>query len=466
MKKIKILSILMLFFVGLFFVGCEKDFEDKSDKKVDVEFGIVDAMQLKSDGFDIECEYENAVKAEIVIDGTTYTPNLIVHANGNLYTEVLKLESGLHTVTSFKLLDIDDNIVSATPLQGSEYAIYVKSPVEFTFTTEEFDKTQVEVEVLCFNIAEYENFGFNWFNIGQVEIFEIPFFGDLCIDPTVNYTGSGYDTHFEPLEFNYPIDVPAIFEVRTFVSWDGGLTWNDLKVFSNLDENGEYIPNSPVFAEYFTHSSGLVHFQFELHVWDLIEDGNGGTWDYIHYYTWEFDSENPPEMDSFGVMDFVVGYCVHGSPPDFTFPPSNGEEPEPIGGEEETAWGGNILGGGAAWWYYFEAEIAIGDGVPIYAGQNLVDGASVTIEYEPYGSVNPGQGDWFNMIIDLGPNMILQDGDETVKIQRYNYQTIPSTRPAPGQFTTYKGNQLVIRGISWTTSGHYYAVHLDVIVLD
>jgi hypothetical protein len=36
---------------------------------------------------------------------------------------------------------------------------------------------------------------------------------------------------------------------------------------------------------------------------------------------------------------------------------------------------------------------------------------------------------------------ILQDGNETVKIQ--GYDSAPSGNPAPGQFTTYKGTETV-----------------------
>ncbi len=465
MKNFKILSVLVLFFVGLFFVGCEKDWNEKpatqGDTKVEVEFGIINPFELKTgdvDGFDIECDQTIATHAQIVINGQTYTPELIIIGD-KMYTEVIKFEKGVYEVESFMLINGDD-IISATPAEGSEFAIYVDKPVPFEFETLAFDKTEVSVEVLCYNEAQYENFGFNWLNIGQVEVHEIPFFGDLCIDPDVNYTGSGYDYHFDPLHDNYPIDAPAIFEIRTFVDWGNGDGWEDLKVFSNLDENGEFIPNSPVIAEYFTHSSGVIDFRFELWGWDLIEDDNGGIWDYIHFDTWEFDSENPPETNEFGVIDFYIGYCVYGSNPETTYPPSNGNPPNLIG-SDETAWGGNTLGGGASWWFYFKAEDALttygGTPMPIYAGQNLIEGASVRIEQV---------GEQFDMIIDLGQNMILQDGHETVKVQRYLYQEIPESRPAPGQFTTYKGNQLVIPGISWTTSGHYYAVHLDVIVLD
>ncbi|GAB3227705.1 hypothetical protein J0A67_15165 [Algoriphagus aestuariicola] len=109
--------------------------------------------------------------------------------------------------------------------------------------------------------------------------------------------------------------------------------------------------------------------------------------------------------------------------------------------QEETAWGGSSEGGGPAWWFYFDTT---GDAVqPIYAGQNLTDG---TITF-----------DGNNLIIDLG-SWVLQDDLEAVKIQGYN--SIPTSRPAAGPFTTYKGRNLVIPVSGFT----YYAIHLDVML--
>lgn len=113
--------------------------------------------------------------------------------------------------------------------------------------------------------------------------------------------------------------------------------------------------------------------------------------------------------------------------------------------EEETAFGGNIEGGGSAWWYAFEATVS--GSYPIHAGQNAIDGAS--IEYDALSDV---------ITINLGSNMFLQDDDESVKVQGYN--DLPSSRPAAGLFTLYKGTDLTVSG----DGSQYYVVHLDVVV--
>ncbi len=115
----------------------------------------------------------------------------------------------------------------------------------------------------------------------------------------------------------------------------------------------------------------------------------------------------------------------------------------------ETAWGGDSEGSGAAWWYYFDTSGASTQA--IYAGQKLTDG---TVTYD-----NDNNG---VLYINLGSAMVLDSSkDHPVKIQGYN--TIPSSKPVPGQFTTYKGTSLTIENVG--TGYNYYAIHLDVVVL-
>ena len=111
----------------------------------------------------------------------------------------------------------------------------------------------------------------------------------------------------------------------------------------------------------------------------------------------------------------------------------------------ETAWGGSTQGEGRAWWFYY--DVTVGGQQAIYAGQYKVDGAYV--EY-----VND------KIIIVLGNNMSLIDDNEAVKIEGYN--TLPTTRPAAGQFTLYKGTDLTVSVDEYP----YYAIHLDVALCD
>jgi hypothetical protein len=107
----------------------------------------------------------------------------------------------------------------------------------------------------------------------------------------------------------------------------------------------------------------------------------------------------------------------------------------------ETAWAGNSKGEGNAWWYIFDTQESKTQS--IYAGQKLTDG---TISY-----------DNGILTINLG-SMKLQNVSEPVKIQ--GFDSLPDSRPASGQFKTFKGNQLVIN----VGSARYFAIHLDAMV--
>ena len=94
---------------------------------------------------------------------------------------------------------------------------------------------------------------------------------------------------------------------------------------------------------------------------------------------------------------------------------------------EETAWGGDTplnVGTAGAWWYYFDVNGEITQN--IYAGQYTLIG---TVTY-----------DGETVTIDLYDNATLidiadEDGDESVKIQGYTVETLPTVRPSAGHFT-------------------------------
>lgn len=116
-------------------------------------------------------------------------------------------------------------------------------------------------------------------------------------------------------------------------------------------------------------------------------------------------------------------------------------EEECWGWKEETAWAG-VVGPGSAWWFIIDTTE---DGpYDIYAGQKLVDGATVTIS----------EG---ILTIDLGDNLKLQEVSQAVKIQGFN--EIPKRRPNAGQFTIYKGD-FPEEGVN-VSGFRYVAVHLD-----
>jgi hypothetical protein len=148
-------------------------------------------------------------------------------------------------------------------------------------------------------------------------------------------------------------------------------------------------------------------------------------------------------------IDF--GFYLESVDPEDPDGPDGPDNPGPVG-SEETAWAGDLEGNGNAWWFYFDTEGPATQA--IYAGQNLVPGASITFVDAP--------GENY-FIITYGPNLTTQDVSETIKIE--GYDVIPSVRPAAGQFT-YKYDGSPTEVFVGTTDFRYYAFHLDVIVLN
>ncbi len=198
MKNHFAIKFLAFFLVSLFFSGCEKD-KNPEDTLQDVVFGIshIDPVELKSDEFDIPCpEDENGnmlipVKADITVlnaDGEemNFNPD-VFYLNGQLYSQAIKLKPGTYSVSKFLLRDIDGTIIMATPHKNSQFGPYVNKPVEFTFDVQPFEKIEVPIEVLCFQPGHHEQFGFFWFNIHQIVVKELCFFGDFCM-PSIPFT--------------------------------------------------------------------------------------------------------------------------------------------------------------------------------------------------------------------------------------------------------------------------------------
>ena len=303
-------------------VACQKD-DAVNEKRVEQEvvFGISDAMNLKSD-WNFECDDELVPRvAEVMIDGVTYYPE-VFYLGGKLYTQAIKLDVDIsggankqtYTLEKFLLwtahpvLDPGNaEIVKAAPLKGSEFADFVAEALEFTFDVYAFDKKEVEIEVLCFNPAEIDGFGFTWFYIGEIVVREMCFFGDLCIKSPSDYAQSLYSEVLD-LE-NYPFDLPAIFKIKVYRN--GAF----FKTFSNVKENEDGTKElvAPLCVRYPDNVRKPDLFTFEL--WVYVAVGSG--FDYVLFNTWSVTDDQQIPTDHNGVVDFVIGNCNY-QPGDFT----------------------------------------------------------------------------------------------------------------------------------------------------
>jgi hypothetical protein len=113
--------------------------------------------------------------------------------------------------------------------------------------------------------------------------------------------------------------------------------------------------------------------------------------------------------------------------------------------QEETAWSTGCDYSKSGWATYTKYNAY--SCVAVYAGQNNYAGSV------HFSCVNNGK---VTITITLCDGWELADDAESVKIQ--GYSSAPSGKPAPGKFTTYKGNELTIE----VDAACFYGIHLDV----
>lgn len=131
----------------------------------------------------------------------------------------------------------------------------------------------------------------------------------------------------------------------------------------------------------------------------------------------------------------------------------------------ETAFGGSSAGpttsGNRAWWFYYNTSTG-GEQI-IWAGKTINAG---TVKYENgYIVISLAEGwdlkRYYFVKDDLGKEICGEFTDvpytEAVKIQGYN--ALPTSKPAPGLFTTYKGMELTVS----VDSCKYFVIHLDLV---
>lgn len=284
MKKL----LIFLFAMAVGFTACKKDNTTPVVQK-DVQF-VVNQLDYENTRDDVPtCSETTPSYAKFVVDGDTIISS-VFYLEGVLYTKTFKEEVGTHTLTMFNLYDSDGTLIKAAPAEGSDYQIYVNNLLDLDFDVAEFNKTKVEVDVLCYEPAFYEEFGFYWFQVNQFTVNEACMFGDFCIKSPSHYEGSLYEESNGGVE----IDEPAIFELVV-----------DGVEYSNEDWLGV---GSPLCFKYVNEDGNPGEHVAELLLYAAVGDG----FDYVPVYTFEWTGvfEDTYDVGEDGVYDFAVGNCV------------------------------------------------------------------------------------------------------------------------------------------------------------
>lgn len=105
------------------------------------------------------------------------------------------------TLTDFVVWSDDGGapgeVIWVAPKDGSEYDMFVDDPLENTFSLRAGSKNYVNVDVICFDDREVNLYGYQFFDITPVPLYEFCIFANYCSDAgrhyTANYTFSLYE---------------------------------------------------------------------------------------------------------------------------------------------------------------------------------------------------------------------------------------------------------------------------------
>lgn len=309
---------LFLLLLGICLItSCQKKKSDAPVVKQTVTFGVqeISSSSLKSESGTWNCSSTIPDMAWIQVDGKDYYAHLTT-VNGQLYSQSIKLTPGTHIVNHFVLyketdgiegITGNDEVVYGIPETGSEFALYVNRTVEFPIEVLPFAKTEVPVQVLCFNDSRYLEFGFNWFAVNRTIVREQCFFGDICLENYKEYAGSDYEKQSTGLA----LDMPAIFKIMAYKQQPDG-SWALLAnggIFTNDNAETSWGVGTPVCVQYPDNLSAVDNFKFELYI--LVKQGDN--FNFVLSHTWTFKDAEMIPTGGDGIVDFELGNCNAGS---------------------------------------------------------------------------------------------------------------------------------------------------------
>jgi hypothetical protein len=348
-------KVILLFLIAAVMFSCKKNETTKPDVKKEAEVSFNITTILPDAGRDWEYDIPQClddatpVYAKIKIDEiegpdagpggaptTGYFDVPVFWTNDNLYTQTFKLPvdpadclDGVccttYTITEFYLYDADGVMIKAAPAPGSEFQEFVDPDhaLNLTFMVCAFDKVEVPIDVLCFEPDFYDLFGFFWFEITEITVRELCFFGDVCQDWWLDNmyvpltAWEDYDNYYQYQSNGIQTDMPAIIIIKLYKEIDGQYVY--IRFWDNIyypDQSywlGEDVPLCIRYADY-DHETD--NFMVEMYIYGprnipyrdnefgFTDDNPQMTW------TWTDGDVSGIDLNGDGVVEFAWGDCV------------------------------------------------------------------------------------------------------------------------------------------------------------
>lgn len=346
MKILKSIGSLIVIFTLIVFSSCEKDIG--ANKTVDVTFNVNNVTQTlsKKDGSTDTpdgnsgystpipiCSDDTPTHVKVTlkgpglpVEGKTYTLDVIETLEDGTQTSVLKLDASItdddFAITMFEVYTMWDHdedpsnddvekLIWLSPTTESHYASIwgLHNAVTKTFTVDAFTKKKVDVDVICFEPYDYENFGFSWYDFNRIDIKQLCFFGDICTKFHAAFHARGAYVG-QPGYVGF--DFPVIFEI--VITDDQG---NEIARDNNLAWQGVGVPLCLEYPNYVDIPNEELTFTINMKMpYDGVDEYSETVYSDT-FYAEEFDNTdlNDDLANIFGgddgIFDFVVGNCSY-----------------------------------------------------------------------------------------------------------------------------------------------------------
>ncbi|MFV8224453.1 hypothetical protein [Christiangramia aquimixticola] len=314
MKNGRLQQFIMLA-LGMLIISCSKDEKPMLDNPLTENVAVVQLGPVLNDLYNQQTRQSLNDIPECMDDDPGFAQISLTYGEDDVVVdvivEILEDENGFFTAynealeipipTGSKTVEITLNeflvwtnvndspgvIIWAAPKIGSDFADIVENPLPYSWDLRAGSKTYTNIEMLCFDDRRVNLYGYQFFDITQVPIYNLCFFANYCSDSgrhfTANYSldiyyGSnangtllysgempvnGIDGEYyaEPICLGIPAphdnegdDEPYLYYVATLMDWDenygeadgestsGTLTWNEVQALLNDDgETSEYV---------------------------------------------------------------------------------------------------------------------------------------------------------------------------------------------------------------------------------
>ncbi|WP_373056114.1 hypothetical protein [Zunongwangia sp. H14] len=319
MRKIS-LPLLAMAFVAFLFTSCsteETGASGEESQKATLSFGATlnnllnSRMQNKQQFSDLpECSdaAPSTVMVVLSVNGVDMAPVTLDILSDDLdddgttdyytdYSEDLELEAGTYMLEQFIVYDASDNVIWIAPRDAEGSGLfegYVTNPLPMTINLGAGVKKYVDVEVLCFDDREVNQYGYLFFDLIPRELKEFCVFANYCTDNGRHYTA------------NYSLEVWYVRDGEGDIKlYPRG---NESSPVTGVDDNGDYFAEplcvvipTPQFGE--EADEDYLYYKLTLLDWPdnygdiedgaLVEDG---------YLTWEdiedlLDTDDNPDTE-------------------------------------------------------------------------------------------------------------------------------------------------------------------------